>query len=283
MKTENYLLYILTVITFVGCNPNVVNLKTKACFDFSPSNDIKTDDTITFSNCSVNANYYYWDFGDGSYSYQKEPKHIFKSKQSYLVKLMVANRLETDTTKILESNSVSKSVNITIEDIVNLNYDNRNLPDLDVDRDGISDFKFYRDGGNTSTTYQEYTSIIPTNNYEIFVDTVLDISNFHGYFNFNKQLPKIFIFGDKISNNNSYTNEAIYLTYYFNQSLGLNVFNTIKLNIWIKDEIRYIGFRKRNGNITKIGWLKLKVLGYTNITLYSFKVPTETDSLLIDK
>lgn len=290
MKTETHLLYIFITIALVGCNPNVVSLKPKACFDYSPSKDLKTTDTIKFSNCSENSNYYYWDFGDSSYSYQKEPKHIFRSKQSYQVKLLVANRQETDTTNILESDTFSKSINISIDDIVSLNNSSVSYDgfSLSVDNDGIIDFIIKTDH-HYGTTQYEMSSIESFNNYEIFSDSTTQNLSYKiwndkigayeiVYSTKNVCIPKIYIIGDMIQNINKAENKKLVLCSQYSSLYEIN-----NNNNWIKDEIRYIGFRKQYGNITRIGWIKLKVLNYIDITLYSFKIPTETQSLLIDK
>ncbi|MCF6180513.1 PKD domain-containing protein [Lutibacter sp.] len=37
---------------------------------------------------------YYWEFGDGNYSFEKEPKHVYKNKGNYKVQLSVTNNYD---------------------------------------------------------------------------------------------------------------------------------------------------------------------------------------------
>ena len=364
---KNSLLLLIISILFIGCNPDIFSDKTKACFDYSPMNDLKTSDTIIFSNCSLNSNYFFWDFGDGSYSYEKEPKHVFKKKQSYLVKLIVSKWLPDKYTNIQESDTISRLINIsigvpkacfkytnlfgtkvsftncssygthyywnfgdgttsaeenpihnyvysgsynvklkisndiyidsinnniTVSDEISLNNNIgiKSFPaTLDIDDDRINDLLFTAITYNGVSNHFSYSKITPLNNYEIAIDTIVqrtwDInpSNLTDtVFNLvTRFYPKIYVLGDRILNSNDFSNKALNLSIYDSSYYGYR--SIIDLNFWNKDEIRYIGFRKTIGNITKIGWIKLKVLNYTNVTLYSYKIPVEVENLLIDK
>ncbi|KYG72763.1 PKD domain-containing protein [Roseivirga echinicomitans] len=73
-----------------------------ADFSFSPSDgDYKE---ILFSNLSVSASGYAWDFGDGSTTTEKNPTHIFAAVGSYSVKLTASdnNGLTSDFTTTVE-------------------------------------------------------------------------------------------------------------------------------------------------------------------------------------
>jgi len=364
---KNNLLFVTIAILLIGCNPDNFKLKSKACFDYSPTDNLKTSDTIKFSNCSLNSNYYYWDFGDGSISYEKNPKHVFKYKQSYKVKLFVANRLLGDTLNTLESDTISKFININIaipkadfsylfvggfkvsfsntslyssnfkwdfgdgttsiekepvhfynskgpfivklkvydefnsdsinktismNDIVNLNNEELFLYTpaiLDVDGDGVTDLQIKTARQDGVSTHFAYSVITPLNNYEISVDSIIletwstsppnwDVKT---YMHQTVLVPKIYVIGDTISNSNKFSNKGVTVT---DREIGYGGrSSSIYIDIWNKDEIRYIGFRKVSDNQTEIGWIKLKVLDYTNITLYSYKIPSKSGSLLIDK
>lgn len=359
---KNSLLLLIISILFIGCNPDIFNLRTKACFDYSPTNNLKTSDTIKFSNCSVNSNYYYWDFGDGNYSYEKEPKHKFRLKQSYCVKLFVANRPENDPNNIQESDTIIKIINIsvgvakanywykhivgskmaffnisdystkcfwdfgdgnistdenpihsyihsgsynvklrvsdgsefdsinkTIEvndtvDLKNINVTDNN--NIDCDGDGIPDLNFKTMNARTTSSSWQKSQITPLNDFELFTDSAtafrtITSTNSSTTTTESVTIPKIYLLGDTISNTNSYTKTALNIAYsstYFGVT-----FNSYGYNIWIKDEFRYIGFRKVIKNKINIGWIKLKVLDYYKIILISYKNPCETESLLIDK
>lgn len=64
------------VVILTACSVDVTDEETpniKACFRFSPTSDIKTEDKVTFTNCSKNVNSFAWNFGDGSISSDKKP------------------------------------------------------------------------------------------------------------------------------------------------------------------------------------------------------------------
>lgn len=268
--------YLVLSLLFVDCNPDIVILEPKVEFSYSISFD---GFKVSFSNQSTNASIYNWDFGDGQTSTEHSPTHIYNSIGSFNVKLTVAN----------ENKSISTVKTIIIKDTVSLF--NKLISDdpgdnFDVDGDGIVDFTFlwYSSIGRVySRVYSEITSF---NGYEIFYDSI-DVTTYH-FDNYSTKyiatqtlkrfIPKIYTKGDKIINVDKTYNQTLDLCYLYGQPLVDLTIN----NIWIKDEVRYLGFRKIEGGKTKIGWFKLKVLDYTNITLYSFKIPHETDSLLID-
>jgi len=49
-------------------------------------------DTITFINTSENATYYQWSFGDGTYSFAKNPSHLYPKTGNYLMQYAVTLR-----------------------------------------------------------------------------------------------------------------------------------------------------------------------------------------------
>ncbi|MHC1778300.1 MAG: PKD domain-containing protein [Lentimicrobium sp.] len=61
-----------------------------ACFTAS-SSTIKVGEEITFTNCSVKAESYLWDFGDGSTSTTENPVHIFNDAGAFMVMLTASN------------------------------------------------------------------------------------------------------------------------------------------------------------------------------------------------
>lgn len=63
-----------------------------ADFDFSGSNL-----TVDFQNTSVNANNYYWDFGDGNASNLENPTHVYASSGTYQVTLLANMSVCYDT------------------------------------------------------------------------------------------------------------------------------------------------------------------------------------------
>ncbi len=53
--------------------------------------------TLTFINNSVNAQFYYWDFGDGNTSTDQNPVHNYTSNGFYTIMLVVRNLCSSDT------------------------------------------------------------------------------------------------------------------------------------------------------------------------------------------
>ena len=273
---SSFICFIFTII-LSGCNPEIV--KPNACFDYIPTINLITSDTIRFSNSSENATRYLWDFGDGIKSTENSPKHIYNSAGSYNVKLTTYNEDNID--------SISKT--IMIADTVSLN----NLIifagsgcNLDVDGDGINDINIFPNGFAGKSYRYVYSEITCFNGYEIFSDSI-DVTTTHiNYPDYietktstKKYIPKIYVIGDKIINSDKTHYQKLNICSYYTEMMISSTYN----NTWIKDEVRYIGFRKKVGNNTKIGWIKLKVNDYSDITLYSYKIPSETESLLLDK
>lgn len=60
--------------------------KTEACFTIEDENYLNPNYPVQFRNCSVKADEYEWDFGDGETSSLAEPTHIFSSGM-YEIKL----------------------------------------------------------------------------------------------------------------------------------------------------------------------------------------------------
>ena len=52
---------------------------------------------VFFESISSDADHYWWDFGDGTFSENEDPMHIYSDTGSYLVRLTVKNECGTDT------------------------------------------------------------------------------------------------------------------------------------------------------------------------------------------
>jgi PKD repeat protein len=74
-------------------------LKPKACFEFSKTNYNKFD-TLIFTNCSINADSFIWDFGDGSIVKDKAPLHFYNSLGDYKIILTALKNTLRDTISI---------------------------------------------------------------------------------------------------------------------------------------------------------------------------------------
>ncbi|QGY45227.1 PKD domain-containing protein [Maribellus comscasis] len=76
------------------------------------STEIETGETVSFSNESINAGYYQWDFGDGVYSFDEEPEHEYTSAGTYSVKLVAIGNDGSDSASV--SINVEAGYDITI-------------------------------------------------------------------------------------------------------------------------------------------------------------------------
>ena len=63
---------------------------------FSSSID-SSSNTVTFTNQSVHASVFSWDFGDGTGSISANPTHTYTSAGNYIVKLVASNRCNSDS------------------------------------------------------------------------------------------------------------------------------------------------------------------------------------------
>ena len=98
-----YLPLLLLLLLFDSCKKN----DPIACIS-SMDEKYEVDDKVTFlANCSENGFRYYWDFGDGSSSEEKNPEHIYTSSGTYAVELKVYSK----NNKSFESDFKSLSVN----------------------------------------------------------------------------------------------------------------------------------------------------------------------------
>lgn len=256
---------------------NEVSFKTlagvpKACFDYSISKIF----TASFTNCSDYPTTCEWDFGDGTTSTEIAPTHVYGSLGTYTVKLSVSNDGLTDfATKV-----------ITVTDEISLNNiqaasEFLNGTYLDVDLDGIADFKVATWNNTSPSTSTTYSKVEPLNNYEIITDTastrVENLNTNPVFSTYLSTIPKIYVLGNTIQPPFTTTKTGLF----FANKQFLMVGKTTVCDIWIKSETRYMGFRKIEGGITKIGWIKLGVPGFATIVLSSFKVPSITESLSI--
>ena len=359
-RKVNIIFIVLIANVLMGCISEIFSTKPMASFEFNPTNNIKTGDTITFTNNSKNADFYYWDFGDSWSSNEKNPKHAFQNKRNYLVKLSISKQTEIDGNYAEETDTLSKNVNVSIgvpvscfeykqtsnhtivftdcsfrvteylwdfgdgttstekspthtfstyglfkvllttsndgisdtisktidvTDIVNIEntpiewYNGLTGKYIDVDSDGRKDFFVYGHSHTGPSQSTSEKSIMPLGDYGIVYDSInVDVwVSYENPANYSKKfyIPKKFMLGNTIFNSEETTTENIrfsfsYYTYYSSTSY----------NSWDKDEVRYVGYKNKNGNNTKIGWIKLNLFG--PISLYSFKMPIEGTSLLIE-
>jgi PKD repeat protein len=240
----------------------------KACFEITSNVGLK----VTFSNCSEYPTSCLWDFGDGTTSTDKEPIHVFSNSGTYNVKLTASNEGFSDI--------VTKTIIITDE--ISLNNFIVSAPgtQIDIDLDGVADFMFeIWSSIGTSSSYS-YKRIKALNNYEVITDTastrVTNIINEPKFSTYLSTIPKIYVLGDTIQSPYTTNNGTIY---FYSQGSDFWVGRSYVCDIWKSDVTRYVAFRKIDGGITKIGWIKLKV--FNSIVLESFKIPMITGRLTI--
>jgi len=105
-----------------------------ADFDCYPEEVLITDPEVSFTNTSHAASSYYWDFGDSTYTDEKDPVHRYDAMNIYNVLLEVRNDFGcTDT--------INKAVTVTFDQLFPPNAFSPNAS-LEEDRE----FRIYGDG-----------------------------------------------------------------------------------------------------------------------------------------
>ena len=81
------------------CNSNVYCDTVGVCLDTAKADFTWTvsGSLVSFNSLSVNANSFYWDFGDGNFSTQSNPVHFYQNYGTYTVCLAIVNDCYTDT------------------------------------------------------------------------------------------------------------------------------------------------------------------------------------------
>lgn len=90
MKSKMIIVLIMA-IAFAGCKTETPESDPKANFTYA-----KSDLQVTFTNQSLNAQRYYWDFGDGSATTDKNPVKTYKKDGVYKVTLKATNITKSD-------------------------------------------------------------------------------------------------------------------------------------------------------------------------------------------
>ena len=101
---KNQLILIILLLTFIVTNGQQVQLNDTLKRSASIKYDTKGNEVIftpqtPFLNQIAGAPKafytYYWEFGDGNYSTDKNPKHIYKNKGNYQANLWATNNYDT--------------------------------------------------------------------------------------------------------------------------------------------------------------------------------------------
>lgn len=83
-------------VDFVPANQEVTSFPSalttaKADFSINISRDIFEKDILTFTNNSLNAESYHWDFGNGGTSSSEDPTYMYKMHGYYTITLTVTD------------------------------------------------------------------------------------------------------------------------------------------------------------------------------------------------
>ncbi len=112
-------LLLLSPLFFVGCGDEE---DVTAAFTAS-STDVATGETVSFSNESVNASYWQWDFGDGGLSFDESPTHEYKTAGNYVVNLVAIGSGGSD--------SASDTINVEADYDVTI-YEGEGIENVDL-------------------------------------------------------------------------------------------------------------------------------------------------------
>ena len=161
-KFTLFMLLAISVIAFVSCNDDDAPLvDSKACFDFSPAENILVGDTIYFTNCSEDAEGFMWSFGDDESSNEAEPFHVYNEPGTYNITLIASNA------------SIADSISQTVTVSPVLSY--------------IINYGSFSGDKTTISAYNKYADEL-TNSYYKSVNGVDMISNVQYAYNFNNNI-----------------------------------------------------------------------------------------------
>ncbi len=107
MKTRIFSIIILSVL-ILGCNKENVTEQNRINLyaNFTVNDTLaRVKDQIAFQSVGDTAKNYFWDFGDGSISNERNPKHAYQLPGTYNVKLRIIDEQET-------TDSISKQIRI---------------------------------------------------------------------------------------------------------------------------------------------------------------------------
>jgi hypothetical protein len=93
-------LYLISLFSILVLFLGSCQVRPEACFGFKQKDRLSGSALISnlpvqFSNCSIEAEHFQWDFGDGTFSTEKDPFHTYDTAGVYEVKLQVGNRNRT--------------------------------------------------------------------------------------------------------------------------------------------------------------------------------------------
>lgn len=107
--------YLIVVLLFTySCTQNP-----EAIFRYTPAENPESGEYIYFTNESLDAVYYYWDFGNGESSEEEHPRTKFSTPGDYTVTLVAENKRRTD--------SISQTIIVKPPTILEIYFYNYNI------------------------------------------------------------------------------------------------------------------------------------------------------------
>ncbi|MDA3893492.1 MAG: hypothetical protein PF517_17650 [Salinivirgaceae bacterium] len=99
---------VASALAFVSCDKDDEKLpEVKACFEFTPATDIEKGDTVSFSNCSSEAEKYTWKSNNEIVANDEHISIVFEDEGEYIITLIAENGNAVD--------SVTQSVLVSYE------------------------------------------------------------------------------------------------------------------------------------------------------------------------
>ncbi|MGD1848293.1 MAG: PKD domain-containing protein [Salibacteraceae bacterium] len=121
MRTNTFVLIFLLVALW-SCNkddegdaPSGGELA--ACLEVNHAQSGQINHVFTFTNCSVNADRYEWDFGDGNFSTISEPTHLYDQFGDYTVRMTAYKGSESQTQTLNIRYGYYKASELTITNV----------------------------------------------------------------------------------------------------------------------------------------------------------------------
>jgi PKD repeat protein len=99
-----FLILFASLLLLAGCTKKPVS-----CFNIDTENP-KAGIEVQFSNCSEDAEYYHWEFGDGNSSNQEKPTHIYTNTGQYIVSLIALSKNEEKESLVTKVIDVAENI-----------------------------------------------------------------------------------------------------------------------------------------------------------------------------
>jgi len=202
---------LLPLFLFYSCKKN----GPIACVS-SMDEKYEVDDKVTFlANCSENGFRYYWDFGDGNNSEEKNPEHFYTSSGTYTVELKVYSKNNKSFKSDFKTVTVKdRPVSVVITSIVLSSFPELNWNGGLWDIQGLPDIRFqivdgattYLDGSEVAQDADFPITLPYSSNYfinvldeDVVTDELVSVINFNpSSYSLDEESSVIIIDGDCI-------------------------------------------------------------------------------------